>query len=157
MNLGNYLIFPTEDYPAFSAFHILQFLQKRIKRVEENPLIFLSFSAGAVGAMGAARIWQQEGGRVQAFIALDGWGVPLLGNFPFYRLSHDRFTHWSSALLGRGEESFYADPEVEHLTLWQMPHRVTGWRVQYCDGGREVRSQTTAAAFLATLIDKKLR
>ena len=56
---------------------------------------------------------------MKALIAFDGWGVPLVGNFPIYRISHDQFTHWSSELLGKGDKSFYADPPVEHLDLWR--------------------------------------
>ncbi len=54
--------------------------------------------------------------------------MPLLANFPIYRISHDRFTHWSSSILGEGESGFYADPEVEHLDLWRSPHTCRGWQ-----------------------------
>ncbi|MGH7998281.1 MAG: hypothetical protein ACREPR_02310, partial [Brasilonema sp.] len=100
--LGDYLVVPTDNYPVFSALHLLQFLQQRfaLKDSRSRSLIFISFSAGVVGAIGAALAWQQWEGHVRALVALDGWGVPLLGNFPIHRLSHDHFTHWSSALLG---------------------------------------------------------
>ena len=54
--------------------------------------------------------------------------MPLTGNFPIYRVSHDYFTHWSSGLLGAGYKGFYADPEVEHLDLWRSPANVYGWQ-----------------------------
>jgi len=57
---------------------------------------------GGWGSLGVAAI----GGHVKAFVLLDGWGVPLVGNFPIHRLSHDYFTQ-SSAVLGSGNDSFY--------------------------------------------------
>ncbi|UBF26093.1 hypothetical protein K9N68_31945 [Kovacikia minuta CCNUW1] len=114
------------------------------------PLVFIGFSAGVVGAIAAAWGWQLLGGAVQAFIAVDGWGVPLGGTFPIYRISHDSFTHWSSALLGAGETSFYADPAVDHLVLWRSPQAVKGWQVS------AIASQpivyTTAATYIANLL-----
>ena len=146
----NMLIFPTEKYPAYSWFDILQFLRYNI--CPESPLIAIGFSAGAVGAIGACWAWQMLGGRVKAFIALDAWGVPLWGNFPIHRLSHDYFTHWTSALLGAGEDSFYAEPPVEHLDLWREPQSVQGWWVS----GAEGKSLTplTAAGFLRNLLER---
>jgi len=143
-----FIIYPTQIYPAFSAFHIGQFLEQRLAKSSDRTVIFLSFSAGVVGAIGAAWAWQHSGGKVAAFIALDGWGVPLGGDFPIYRLSHDEFTHWSSALLGSGRESFYADPPVEHLTLWRSPDLVCGWQIKKAVDGTQTRSPTTAIAFL---------
>lgn len=119
-------IFPAQDYLAVSAFHILQFLSEGRRVPLHTPLIFISFSAGVVGAIGAAWGWQLLGGQIKAFIALDGWGVPLSGNFPIHRLSHDEFTHWSSSLLGSGGDSFYAEPPVSHLDLWRSPQIVQG-------------------------------
>jgi hypothetical protein len=148
----NVLIFPTEDYPAFSAFHILQFLRESADVPVESPLVFISFSAGVVGAIGAAWGWQLAGGQVKAFIALDGWGVPLSGNFGIHRLSHDHFTHWTS-VLGRGEDSFYADPPVAHLELWRSPQIVQGWRITHPDGGKSL-TRTTAAQFLTMLLER---
>jgi hypothetical protein len=156
IDLGMPLIFPTQEYPAFSALHVLQFLRQELDRRSDRSLLFLSFSAGVVGAMGAAWGWQQSGGKVMALIALDGWGVPLFGNFPIHRLSHDEFTHWSSALLGSGQESFYADPPVAHLDLWRSPDCVQGWMLQKTVDGKEIRSRTTAAAFLKILLHQYL-
>lgn len=142
------LIFPISDYPAYSAAHIMKFLQRHLAP-GEKPLIFISFSAGVAGAIGAAWGWQLLGGRVEAFIGADGWGVPLYGNFPIYRLSHDYFTHWSSALLGGGEDSFYADPGIEHLDLWGKPDTCKGWWVhRTAEGKSERQTYTTAANFV---------
>jgi hypothetical protein len=120
------LVVPTEGILAVSAFHVLQFLRDRLKNKLRSPVVFISFSAGVVGAIGAALSWQILGGQVQAFMAIDGWGVPLWGNFPIHRLSHDYFTHWSSTLLDGGKDNFYADPSVEHLAIWRSPAIVQG-------------------------------
>jgi hypothetical protein len=128
--LGQLLIYPTPDYPAYDALKIIDFLQHSLadrSSILNISLTFIGFSAGVVGAMGAALLWQQQGGHVKGLIALDGWGVPVLDGFPVYRMSHDYFTHWSSALLGNGVESFWADPAVEHLELWRSPETVKGW------------------------------
>jgi hypothetical protein len=114
------VIFPTEKSPAYSPLHVLELLNS------PTPYLFIAFSAGVVGAIGAARLWQKQGGTVKALIALDGWGVPLEANFPIHRVSHDFFTHWSSRLLGKGLDSFYADPAVAHLDLWRSPQTVSG-------------------------------
>lgn len=142
------LIFPMEDYPAYSSGHILQFLRQNHSL--SSPIAIISFSAGVVGAIGAAWGWQLLGGEVKAFIALDGWGVPLTGSFPIHRLSHDYFTHWSSALLGSGEDSFYAEPSVAHLELWRQPQTVVGY---WIDKSQQ-KTQTTAAQFLTMLLDR---
>ena len=144
------LVFPTEHYAAYSTQDIKRFLTTNLGSPKTSPPITLiAFSAGVVGAFGASKPWQKGGGRVKAFIALDGWGMPLWGDFPIYRLSHDYFTHWSSALLGPGKESFYADPEVEHLELWRSPHKVTG-RWLSAPG---CRSRSTAKEFLISLLN----
>ncbi|WP_421656938.1 hypothetical protein [Leptothermofonsia sp. ETS-13] len=112
--------------------------------------MFIGFSAGVAGAIGAAWGWQWWGGKVKALIALDGWGVPLVGNFPIHRVSHDYFTHWSSALLGAGEDSFYAEPGVEHLDLWRSPHTASGWHLTAGSSHSPIR--TTAARFIMTFV-----
>ncbi len=150
---GDLLIFPAQDYPAFSAFHILHFLRER-SNVSLSPLLFISFSAGVVGAIGAAWGWQLLGGSVKAFIAIDGWGVPLSGSFPLHRLSHDDFTHWSSSLLGGGENSFYADPPVDHLDLWRAPQTAQGWHISHSCVGTLPRSGLTATQFLTMLLER---
>jgi hypothetical protein len=152
-NSRNILVVPTQNYATLSAFHILQFLQANQGRPPESPIVFISFSAGVVGAIGAAWGWQILGGKVKALIAVDGWGVPLFGHFPLHRLSHDYFTHWSSASLGSGQDSFYADPPVEHLELWRSPQTVVGWWVN-SDGGTQSRIYLTAAQFLTMLLKR---
>jgi len=113
-----------------------------------RPVTFIGFSAGGVGAIAAARLWQKQGGMIMGLVAIDGWGVPLGGNFPIHRLSHDAFTHWSSGLLGAGAMGFYADPGVEHLQLWQAPETVWGWSVV----GMERKDYITALAFIGTML-----
>lgn len=122
-------IFPTDRYSAYSAYDILQFLRTHGDISNQSSLLFIGFSAGVVGAVGAASLWQSLGGSVTALIALDGWGVPLVDRYPAYRVSHDSFTHWSSSVLGGGACSFWADPPVAHLELWRSPDRVEGWCV----------------------------
>jgi hypothetical protein len=151
------LVFPADCHPAFSALHIFEFLLEQLEGrpseyqqyLRRSPLLFIAFSAGVVGAIGAAHLWQCRGGEVKAFIALDGWGMPLGGQFPIYRLSHDHFTHWSSSLLGTGQENFYADPSVGHWDLWRSPHTTSGWRLS-----PQVQSPTTASEFLHTLLTR---
>lgn len=60
-------------------------------------------------------------------LLIDGWGVPISTQIPCYRLSHDRFTHHTSAWLGAGMAGFYADPPVAHGDLWRSPDQVWGW------------------------------
>lgn len=151
-------IFPTQSQPVYSAIHVFSFLQESLAEQFPAsplsvPLVFVSFSAGVVGAIGAAWAWQQAGGKVKGFIALDGWGVALGGQFPVHRLSHDGFTHWSSALLGAGQDSFYADPAIAHLDLWRSPQMAQGWGVcsSVVPGLPATRTATTAAQFLRHL------
>lgn len=113
------------------------------------PVVFVGFSAGVVGAVGAACHWQQQGNRVMALIALDGWGVPLpMGTFPVYRLSHDWFTCISSGGVG-----FYCDPPIPHLELWRSPQRALGWQVL----GPGWRARMTAANFLQAIVASPVR
>lgn len=112
-----------------------------------TPLTIIAFSAGVVGAIAGANLWRSSGGEIKRFIAVDGWGVPLWGDFPLHRVSHDRFTHHSSLLLGGGDGNFYADPPVSHLDLWRYPHRSQGWQITPFG-----KSYTNAAAFLARLL-----
>lgn len=88
--------------------------------------IFLGFSAGCVSAATLARYWRDQG-QGATLLCVDGWGVPLDAAATSYRLSHDRFTHQTSAWLGAGKEAFYADPPVPHGLMWQQPQRVLGW------------------------------
>ena len=156
---GDVLIFPVETYAPYSPLDILNFLCYAKPASSENDtetgLLFISFSAGVVGAIGAAWSWRGLGRRVTAFIAVDGWGVPLGGDFPIYRMSHDRFTHWSSALLGGGPESFYADPAVEHLDLWRSPQTASGWQLNE-SACVKTASPATAAEFVNNILKKHI-
>jgi hypothetical protein len=166
LNLKQVYVFPTRQFPAYSALDILKFLsvqssaQVQLQHCTLHPLVFIGFSAGVVGAIGAAQILQSLGGHVKAVIAFDGWGVPLLGNFPIHRVSHDRFTDWSSTLWGRNDSSFYADPATAHLDLWRSPQTVQGWTNEAMDlaptarltGYRQKQYSTTAAQFLKHLL-----
>ena len=143
-------IFPAHKHPPFSALDIFHFLCSQ--ELAGESLVFVSFSAGVVGAIGAAWMWQQIGGKVAALIALDGWGVPLGGTFPIHRISHDSFTHWSSAILGSGGDGFYADPPVEHLDLWREPQTVKGWQISQIADRIETTKPATAATFLVHLL-----
>jgi hypothetical protein len=124
----DYLILPTTEYLPYSAIAVYQWLAQQGLSTSE-PLVFIAFSAGVVGGFGAAIAWQLQGGQVDRFIAIDGWGMPLVANFPIFRVSHDYFTHWSSGLLGGGSVGFYADPGVEHLELWRSPSTSRGWQI----------------------------
>lgn len=143
------IIFPDAPNWAFSAMHISHWLtENRCDR----PLVIIAFSAGVVGAIGAAWMQQLQGTSIQAFIAIDGWGMPLWGTFPIYRLSHDRFTHDSSSWLG-GEPTFYADPPVSHLQMWRSPDQVRGlWQRQ-----AGLREGTLAEVICQLLLDIYLR
>ncbi|MCY7323349.1 MAG: hypothetical protein LH660_16470, partial [Phormidesmis sp. CAN_BIN36] len=136
--------------PAYSPLHVLEFLSAT---EATTPLVFIAFSAGVVAAIGAARLWQKQGGTVRALIALDGWGVPLAGDFAIHRVSRDRFTSWSSALLGGGDsDSFYADPAVDHLTLWRSPQTVQGYEMTANRQPHQI--YTTAASFITALLQR---
>ena len=150
---GDISIFPASGYSPVSALDIFQFMCDEWGEPQNCPwaIASISFSAGIVGAIGAATAWQLLGGKIAAFFALDGWGVPLVGNFPIHRISHDYFTHWSSALLGKGGDSFYADPAVEHLELWRSPQTVEGWSIS---GNLQIKRGTTVTQFLQRLLDR---
>ncbi|MGK7887893.1 MAG: hypothetical protein AB4042_01065 [Leptolyngbyaceae cyanobacterium] len=120
-------------WPAYSPHHLWSFLQRCLAEDRDHHplpphpgLLFIGFSAGVIGSIGAARQWQSQGRKVKACIALDGWGVPLFGAFPIHRISHDQWTHYSSHLLGGSGVSFVANPGVEHLDLWRSPHTTVG-------------------------------
>ncbi len=112
-----------------------------------QPLVAVGFSAGVVGMAGALGLWQQQGGKVARFFAIDGWGMPLVG-LPVCRLSHDEFTHWSSLPLGSGKVNFYADPPVDHLAMWGQSEQVVGWQVSEWQSGKATGMAMTARVFL---------
>lgn len=156
--LPRWWIVPTAQIPPYAGVGIAQFLGQQMAIANATdprtaPALFIiGFSAGVVGAIAAAHLWRGQGGTVQGLLALDGWGVPLGGDFPINRLSHDAFTGATSNLLGAGQDSFYADPAVEHLTLWRSPQQVEGWALHHPMGWPWVsqRTRTTAATFMAT-------
>ncbi|MBW4480540.1 MAG: hypothetical protein KME54_27800 [Tolypothrix brevis GSE-NOS-MK-07-07A] len=153
-NPVNILKVPTDGFSALSGFNILQVLSDRLSDRTKSPVIFISFSGGVVGAIAAAHWWQIYGGNIKAFIAIDGWGVPLWGSFPIHRMSHDYFTHWSSKILGSGQDNFYADPPVEHLSMWRSPQTIQG---RWVDSSNEIsppKSRLTAAEFLQMLLNR---
>lgn len=156
-------IFPAPQQPAYSGGHILAFLLQQFGTPQTcDPLLLIGFSAGVVGAITAAHGWQNLGGQIRALIAIDGWGVPLFGTFPIHRLSHDAFTHWSSAIVGSGQASFYAEPDVAHLDLWQSPQQAQGWaqgwaqplHTQHTQQPHAQHTHTTAAQFLRQLLQQ---
>lgn len=147
-----WLVFPAERYPAYDSLQVLRFIhetqsQQGATAGANSPLLFIGFSAGVVGALGAACALENLGRTVKALFAIDGWGVPLWGGFPSHRLSHDAFTHWSSSLLGAGCDRFYADPPVEHLELWRSPHTIHGQQVP--SAAPQTPIKTTAGLYLA--------
>jgi hypothetical protein len=147
----NWLIFPATNNTAYSPIAIFQWLAEREPIPKQAPsMIFIAFSAGVVGTIGAALNWEMRGGKIKAFLAIDGWGVPLIANFPIHRLSHDYFTYWSSALLGTGLDSFYCDPPVEHLDLWRSPDTSLGWWVKH--PGCQIRC--SARDFILTFLEQ---
>lgn len=146
-----HLVFPSDRAAPYDSLAVLRFLHEHLSRDHPQdwlttPITLIGFSAGAVAAMGAALMLEGLGGTVQTVFLLDGWGVPIAGHFPTHRLSHDRFTHWSSTLLGAGQDSFYAEPAVDHLALWRSPHIVQGFWVKPMPTRP---SPTTALDFLA--------
>ncbi len=156
------LVSPQQGLGALSAFALRQTLESAIgasgsasgnalgnaavgtSEASTPGLMIWAFSAGCVGAVALATYWQRWRGPVQALFLVDGWGVPCPPTVPVYRLSHDRFTHNTSGLLGQGDVNFYADPAVPHLDLWQHPQVVTGWSV----GPGQRAEKLTAADFL---------
>ncbi len=153
LNTVNILVFPANGILPLSGFHILDFLHQNLKDRLKSPVVFISFSAGVVGAMSAACGWQLFGGHIKAFIAIDGWGVPLVGDFPIHRMSHDYFTHWSSSLLGSGKDNFYADPPVDHLQMWENPQNVQGvWITS--SGKSPPQNHLSAIDFLHMLLNR---
>lgn len=118
----------------------------------QAPLVWLGFSAGVVGAIATARAWQRQGRQTAAFIAFDGWGVPLAGDFPLYRFSHDRFTAQTSEWPQASAGVFYAEPAVPHLDLWRSPSTAGGiWQTR---GGEGDRHFTTALDALVKLLEQ---
>lgn len=108
----------------------------------------IGFSGGVVGLVGALKIWQQQGGAIAKLIAIDGWGVPTL-DLPVCRMSHDEFTHVTSAALEKKGSHFYADLAVDHLAMWGAPAQVKGWQTKGPQVRKSSDKQITAADFIA--------
>ncbi|MEL6778946.1 MAG: hypothetical protein AAFO06_16985 [Cyanobacteria bacterium J06597_16] len=115
------------------------------------PIVGIGFSAGVVGLAGALAMWQQQGGNVGRLIAVDGWGVPIVG-LPVCRMSHDRFTHLSTLPLDvfadASDINFYADPAVAHLRLWGEPEAAHGRQVARWELDEKAGLPMSAADFL---------
>lgn len=149
---GRYLLMPTDRCAPFDGLGMWSYWQTNL---EPSANVFIiAFSAGVVGAIAAAQLWRGQGHSVTAMIAIDGWGVPQLGDFPFHRMSHDHFTHWSSAVLGSGLDSFYAEPGVEHLALWRSPDQVYGYWLPAAPTTSRPARKTTAVEFIAQLLQR---
>jgi hypothetical protein len=166
-DLNDGVVFPTDDYPAYSAWHLIRFLDTTLDEEQiRAPVLFIGFSAGVVAAIATAWYLQTRGRTVTALIAIDGWGVPLRGTFPIHRISHDAFTHWSSTLGETLSDCFYADPSADHLDMWRSPTSVNGQWVQpssdnslrHCWGqpwGAQSPSPSLSASdFLKTLLKR---
>lgn len=136
---------------AWSTFALDRALNAVIPKAR-SPLLLIAFSAGCVAATGVAQARIQRGEAVRAVVAIDGWGVAIAGPFATYRLSHDAFTHHTSAWLGSSDRRFYAEPAVPHAALWQRPDLVTGWQVQE-HGSRPTHARTTEIAFLSGCLE----
>lgn len=129
------------------------------------PFVAIGFSAGVVGLAGALALWQQQRwiekqqssktpvqkAAVARFIAVDGWGVPVIG-VPITRMSHDHFTHVSSLPLGAGDVNFFASPAVEHLDMWREPDQVMGREVKGWTLDSATGVPMTAAEFLRRVL-----
>ena len=150
-NQGDYwLLYPSHQLPPYSPVAILDFWDQSFPKDKiSSGVILIGFSAGVLGLQRVALGLSKNQVKIKALIAIDGWGVPLRGDFPLYRLSHDYFTHWTSAILGEGNESFYADPPVEHLELWRSPQTTKGWRIDHHD----TKIATTALKFIQDLLE----
>jgi hypothetical protein len=156
LNNPNILVFPSEGIVPISGLHLLQFLDKNIgENKQKASITLISFSAGVIGAFIAAYLWELQGGKIKAFIAIDGWGVPLFGNFPIHRLSHDYFTHWSSLLLGGGNTNFYAEPSVNHLEMWSNIQSVKGIYIGLSTVETAAKRYGTASDFLQIILNNK--
>ncbi|MEM7771202.1 MAG: hypothetical protein AAF327_11925 [Cyanobacteria bacterium P01_A01_bin.37] len=170
--LSDPVVFSTNQYPAYSAWHLIQCLETSLDPQQlETPILFIGFSAGVVAAIATAWYWQLKGRSVKALIALDGWGIPLRGTFPIHRMSHDLFTHWSSTIGETRSDCFYAEPSVDHLDLWRSPASTQGQWVKTSSeqssswlgtcrsamqshDGQATHRQTTAAEFLMMLLQQ---
>ena len=139
-------VIPNREIAPYDVKQIDRFLNSKYHEVKAiSPLVFIGFSAGVVGVLGAARKWQREGGLIRCLFAFDGWGVPLWESFPCHRLSHDSFSHHTAHLLGGSNHSFYAEPMVDHLDLWGNSLLLEGY---FCIRDRQYQQKMTIVEFL---------
>ena len=126
----NICIIPTVQIAPYDALNIYEFIHQKYGTPAKSDfsLVVVAFSAGVVGSIGFARLWYRKGGTIKCLLAFDGWGVPLIANFPCYRISHDYFTHYTSHFLGGEPNAFYACPAISHLDLWRSPYLVQGYQ-----------------------------
>lgn len=123
----SYLIIPLNQRPPYDAKNLFDNLMENGVLPQEKALTIIAFSAGVVGCLAMARKWQREGGIINCLIAFDGWGVPLIGDFPIHCFSHDLFTHLTTCFWVNNNEHFYAQPAVSHLEMWTAPLTVSGY------------------------------
>jgi pimeloyl-ACP methyl ester carboxylesterase len=139
------IVIPTDQIVPCDPVRIANYIERDLltsgvipEQLAPIKLNFLGFSAGTIGALGAAWLWRDRA-QLGAIILCDGWGVPVLPVWDWftdhqqptiapkiYRVSHDRWTHDTWSRMGIATPSFVADPEVEHLTLWRDLDRVQG-------------------------------
>ena len=119
---------------------------------QQQPLTVIGFSAGVVAAYPLLLGWHQRGGD-GSLIAVDGWGMPLVGLPSVYRLSHDLWTHRTSYFPSpaEGQGDFYAQPPVSHLDFWASPQQATGQGRLGCDAPRPM----TALEFIAQVLSQE--
>ncbi|MEM9148851.1 MAG: hypothetical protein AAGB19_00045 [Cyanobacteria bacterium P01_F01_bin.3] len=150
------------DVSPVDPFAVHQWLSETLKKssiASSIPVVGIGFSAGVVGLAGALAMWNQQGGNQQGavarLIAVDGWGVPVVG-LPVCRMSHDRFTHVSTLPLDlfsdAGKVNFYADPSVEHLSLWGEPEAAVGWQVDRWQMAEKAGMPMSAADFVRRVL-----
>lgn len=126
INEENTIIIPNDLIQPYDGLNIYKYIMENHRKfLDSTSIIFIGFSAGVVGAIIAGNLWEKNGGKVETLLAFDGWGVPLIANFPCYRISHDYFTHLTS--FGCEKNAFYASPSVSHLQLWRSPKNVQGY------------------------------
>ena len=77
------LVFPGQSYLTLSAFHILDFLYNRLSNKLESPVMFICFSAGVIGGIGAATAWQLLGVMFKLLLLLMVGEFLLWENFLF--------------------------------------------------------------------------
>lgn len=161
--------------PPYSPYHVLQSLEQHLSHLQQidhsqqsqtfslDPpaIVWIGFSAGVVGALGAAQQWQAQGHPVLGLIAVDSWGLPLRADFPIYSLSryglnhdgakptHPSLGEWITRYFMSDLSHFYADPPVDHLFLWESPDQVQGWSQDYSG----LRHRTTAIRFILDCLE----